>query len=574
MKLWEVSSGKEIRTFAGHSWSVTSVAFSPDGRCALSGSEDKTMKLWEVSSGKEIRTFAGHSKSVNSVAFSPDGRYSLSGSRNDTLKLWEVSSGKEIRTFTGDSWMLFSVAFSPDGRFAISSSSNRIRMTNMSNCKEIAQFISFTDGEWISITPEGYYNASVNGGKHLNVRIGNDVYSIDQFEAAYYRPDIVQLAIQLGDTGQAIAQLQKSTAPLSMAKMQPPKVWFVSPTDHYETEKAYINVQVRTQDVADTAESLTFMVNQRTVASEKGKPVRPIAGEATVREFSKQVPLLIGENWIEVEAKGKEGSTQTAIILITRKGASKKLPVLWYLGAGVSTHAIPGLSLKYAAKDVTGLADALLKQKGRVYSDVKVKLLTDAQATRSNMIEEVESFFKNAALEDVAILFVSGHGMNSSAGEYYYVAYDTNPDRLSSTGVSWRIFNSALNGIKSSVLLLADTCHSGNIAGNDAWKTQANVDPNTFIREAARNGVIVFASSSGSTVSREDPSWGHGAFAKALIDGIKGEAAYKNNMVKLSFLQDYVKENVMKLTENTQQPVIPKLTGGGEFLELVLAKKE
>ncbi len=71
----------------------------------------------------------------------------------------------------------------------------------------------------------------------------------------------------------------------------------------------------------------------------------------------------------------------------------------------------------------------------------------------------------------------------------------------------------------------------------------------------------------------EDPAWGHGAFAKALIDGITGEAAYKKNVVKLSFLQDYVRDRVMELTENTQQPVIPKLTGGGAFLNLVLAKK-
>ena len=52
-----------------------------------------------------------------------------------------------------------------------------------------------------------YYNASLNGGKYINVRIGNKVYGIDQYEAIYHRPDIVKLAIKLGDTQQAIAQL-------------------------------------------------------------------------------------------------------------------------------------------------------------------------------------------------------------------------------------------------------------------------------------------------------------------------------------------------------------------------------
>jgi len=69
----------EIFVQLGHSSSVNSVAFSPDGRYALSGSFDNTLKLWEVSTGREIRTFTGHSGSIYSVAFSPDGKYALSG---------------------------------------------------------------------------------------------------------------------------------------------------------------------------------------------------------------------------------------------------------------------------------------------------------------------------------------------------------------------------------------------------------------------------------------------------------------------------------------------------------------
>jgi len=118
IKLWEVATGKELRTFSGHSELVSSVLFSPDGKYALSGSIDKTLKLWEVSSGKEIRTFTGHFEGIISVAISPDGRYALSGSNSGEVKMWEIATGKELPTYIRDV-DLRKVFFSPNGQYAL-----------------------------------------------------------------------------------------------------------------------------------------------------------------------------------------------------------------------------------------------------------------------------------------------------------------------------------------------------------------------------------------------------------------------------------------------------------------------
>jgi WD40 repeat protein/serine/threonine protein kinase len=86
--LWELATGRRLRTFAGHRGAVTSVCLSGDGRFLLSGSTDATVKLWDTASGQCLRTFAGHADAVTSVALSADGRYAISGSADRTLRVW------------------------------------------------------------------------------------------------------------------------------------------------------------------------------------------------------------------------------------------------------------------------------------------------------------------------------------------------------------------------------------------------------------------------------------------------------------------------------------------------------
>ena len=114
MKLWDAATGQLLRTFEGHSMSVRSVAFSPDGTRVLSGSDDKTITLLDAATGQLLRTFEGHLMSVRSVAFSPDGTRVLSGS--ETIKLWDAATGQLLRTIVD--FGLYSVGRVLSGRNA------------------------------------------------------------------------------------------------------------------------------------------------------------------------------------------------------------------------------------------------------------------------------------------------------------------------------------------------------------------------------------------------------------------------------------------------------------------------
>ncbi|MCP9902495.1 caspase family protein [Cyanobium sp. Cruz CV13-4-11] len=140
LRLWDAASGKPIGSpLQGHTESVWSVAFSPDGRRIVSGSGDKTLRLWDAASGKPIGSpLQGHTESVRSVAFSPDGRRIVSGSWDSSLVLWDAASGKPIGWLLGHRQLVFSVAFSPDGRRIVSGAwDNNLRLWDAASGKPI-----------------------------------------------------------------------------------------------------------------------------------------------------------------------------------------------------------------------------------------------------------------------------------------------------------------------------------------------------------------------------------------------------------------------------------------------------
>jgi WD40 repeat protein len=115
----------EVRCFEGHTGPAYCVAYSRDGRYAVSGSgwpsEDYTIRLWDITAGKQIGQFLPHYGQVFCVDFSPDGRRILYGAADNTAVVLDVATGKEVWKFRGDvrQKAVYDVRFSPNGRHVL-----------------------------------------------------------------------------------------------------------------------------------------------------------------------------------------------------------------------------------------------------------------------------------------------------------------------------------------------------------------------------------------------------------------------------------------------------------------------
>jgi WD40 repeat protein len=174
LRLWDLATGQEVRQFAGHTQLVRAVAFSPDGKLAVSGSYDKTVRLWDVASGKEVRTLTGNNAPVYAVAFSPGGRYLLSGSSDRRARLWDVETGAELREFAGHTELVSSVAFSPDGRRVLTGSHDTtVRLWDLPSGAELRRLAGHADLVWaVAFAPDGKQALSASGGRLKGNTVG------------------------------------------------------------------------------------------------------------------------------------------------------------------------------------------------------------------------------------------------------------------------------------------------------------------------------------------------------------------------------------------------------------------
>jgi WD40 repeat protein/tRNA A-37 threonylcarbamoyl transferase component Bud32 len=131
LRRWDLLLGKELfagrptPALAGKDGWLDQVVISPDGRTALVGGHDKNLRLWDLASGKLLRTLFGHTGTVACLAFSRDGNTALSGSADKSIILWHLATGQPLQKYTATDGTVNNVAFAADGKSFLSTHGNK-----------------------------------------------------------------------------------------------------------------------------------------------------------------------------------------------------------------------------------------------------------------------------------------------------------------------------------------------------------------------------------------------------------------------------------------------------------------
>jgi len=503
-----------------------------------------------------------------SLAISPEKDTFLIGSKWFLYLFDRQGNQKWALRVVGEA---FAVNISPDGRFALAAlGDGTVRWYRVTDGKELLAFFPHLDRKrWILWTPSGYYDASPGAEELIGWHVNNgsdqaaDFFPISRFRSTYYRPDVVAKVLETLDEPEAIKLANKESTKkveeVPVAKILPPVVSILSPKDGSETSAKEVEVKFEIRSPSgEPVTNVRVLVDGRPIG--RGLAIKEIQKDQGIQ--TTRTPIPEKDTEISVIAENKYSASEPATVRLKWSGKVIEeeftvKPKLYVLAIGVSKYENKDLVLQYASKDAKDFAASFLLQKGGLYRDVVVKVLTDEKATRDEIIDGFDWISKETTSKDVAIVFLAGHGVNDSGGVYYFLPVNANLERLRRTAVPFTEMKNTVASLAGKTILFIDTCHAGNVMGARGTPTDITGIVNELA--SAENGAVVFASSTGKQYSFEDPNWGNGAFTKAVVEGINGKADYTGKgRITINMLDLYVSERVKELTKGKQTPATAK----------------
>jgi WD40 repeat protein/uncharacterized caspase-like protein len=662
-RLWDTTTGQEVRRFVGHTDEVSRVAFSPDGRFVMTGGKDNTARLWEAASGREVRRFL-HSFPVTGVALSPDGqsvlttdyytirlwnlttgnevwnvrrawsenpgdsfgdferfsrdgrllmtrwgrtvyvlhattgqkvrsfeytsyddiiglmpdgRFVLRKKETATLAFWDLTAEKEMQSFRG----IASANVSPDGRFIFTRSGGATHVWKTATGQELCQLISFRDGTWVVVDPEGRFDTNnLDNNRGLHWIMPDDPLTplpLEIFMRDYYEPRLLPriLAGEKFRPVRALSELNRVQPAVKITKIEPvpnaPDVVSVS----VEVAKARREFQRGAQKVVDETgvyDLRVFRDGQLVGYAPTTEGELPVDSQtkSAIQTFTVRLPRSKGRRQIEFSAyafnvdRVKSRTDRRVFTLPAARPSVKGRAYL--LNIGVNAYENPAWNLRFAANDARQMQRLLLdrlQRTGAFEAVIPILLTSDAQedaqerkrneqlATKDtihavfNLLagKQVDRAHQQKVTnsdrlqpvkpEDLVLITFSSHGYADANGSFYLFPFDVGPGERKT--VTPELLRHAISSDELSqwlrdidagqLVLIVDACHSAASVEGEGFKP-GPMGSRGLGQLAYDKGMRILTASQADDVAIESGLLQQGLLTYALIqDGLEARRA-------------------------------------------------
>jgi hypothetical protein len=484
-------------------------------------------------------------------------------------------------------------SFSPiigQDRLVTGSADGSLRFWDIPTQEEVFRLVVVPPDDRILISPDNFYMATKGALKGVGFTVGSDVYSFDQFDLIYNRPDKVLANTGFADTMLIInyeRAYEKRLKKLGISEeglkfqSQIPEIELNYEPDILSTKTGNINFIVKANSAGNKLDRLHVLVNG---VPEYGKLGMPI-DTSSASQFEKDISLDMnyGINDIQVYVSDESGASSLRKSFQVNYTSKEIKPDLYLITIGTSQFEQSDYNLTYAAKDAEDVSNIL--SNSEAFEEIHTLVIKDKEVTLER-IKTLTEFVGDASVNDVVIIFVAGHGILNHELDYYLSTYDIDFMNPEKRGIPYNDLEDLLDQTRArKKVLFLDACHSGELDKEEmelSYTTKTEAGDITF-REVGpqvqytdgielessfelskilfadmrnNNGATVVSSAGGAEYALEGQQWNNGVFTFCLLDGITENKADRNRdgKIMLSELQDYINHEVPRLTNERQTP--------------------
>jgi WD40 repeat protein/outer membrane protein OmpA-like peptidoglycan-associated protein len=551
-------------------------------------------RIFNVSTSK-IRGRVEIRSAISSVAFEGEGDRYLdvtSGSSTGVYRtsdlVWErnadVASGEAtFRLASGESlhWavnyvrtthavlpmpeMIHAAVFEDQNLFVTLNSRNEIIFYDLKTFDPKLTVVNKKGGEWIAYAPSGEFTSSLHGADKVYWSLGYHYVEFDALRERFEKPRVIAEHLRVLARGAAAAP----TAPpaINPELFALPYSLEVISKNNFDTTAASYDLELRvtklTSDLPDP--EIVYTQQGRPADAAKGIRVHGTGDQVVRCSFD----LGEGMNVIQANVSFKGATLPGPVVIVNRTVPhvaldARPLTSLWFFGVGISRyeHEEKVHRLSYADRDVEQVSSLFQRQQGKLYLQVKIRLMRNEEAKAQDVRVQMNNFLRQAADQDLVVIMLSAHGINDN-GDLYLVTNDADPDQPY-TGLNLRDVRDFLahRPPNQKAIIWIDICHAGAF-GPGVEKAKGRLSADDAIKELAQGtGLIVMASSTASEDSLESADYdgGHGAFSAAVIEALSGQtrtqSAGEEGILTVLQLNSYVVTRVPAMTHGHQHPTV------------------